>query len=51
MGDTQQSMSNETEDTVIIGPPLPDGVWELTPRPADALDDAKITIVEIPPQK
>jgi hypothetical protein len=29
--------------SILLAPPLPDGNWEVTPRPADALDDARIT--------
>lgn len=36
------------DDEVRISPPLPDGNWELTPRPADSLDEADLKIVEIP---
>lgn len=32
------------ENGPVVGPALPDGIWEVTPRPADALDDARISI-------
>jgi hypothetical protein len=31
-------------EKIVVGPPLPDGNWEVTPRPADALDDAQIRV-------
>jgi hypothetical protein len=37
-------MSKKREDSFQIGPPLPDGIWELTPRPGDTLDELKIEI-------
>jgi hypothetical protein len=46
MRHTQAIMSNPTNDTIIIGPPLPNGDdLDFTPRPADGLDDARVTIL------
>ncbi len=42
-------MSKSGEDTFYLGPPLPDGIWELTPRPGDTLDELNISIVKLSP--
>lgn len=31
------------KESLFLAPPRPDGNWEVTPRPTDALDDARIT--------
>jgi len=46
MGFWQSKKRNKKREPerIVVGPPLPDGNWEVTPRPADALDDAKISV-------
>ena len=37
------------EEPFHIGPSLPDGIWELTPRSGDTLNGLKIRISDVPP--